>query len=91
MIATATSEYLTLSGDTVHVVLASATYEGEKILDCQEINVRHQKDELKKLLAEGWKLVTIAWVRDEHTNYGHEPAVNHVLRAVVVQTQKEGN
>ncbi|MGH7250044.1 MAG: hypothetical protein ACREGC_03650 [Minisyncoccia bacterium] len=82
-----------LSGAAPCIVLQSSTFEGETIVDCREVTLSYRasnkENDLKNSLAEGWKLVTIAWVRDETNNYGHEPAVCHVLRAVIVKTEKK--
>jgi hypothetical protein len=71
------------------VVIESTTFAGEQILDCQEINLTNVQPlrNLEDYLKQGWKLVSIAWVRDEAVNYGQAPAVRHILKAVVVQTQ----
>ena len=41
---------------------------------------------LERRVDEGWKVVTICWKRDDgHTNFGHEPAIKHVLVAVIIK------
>lgn len=41
---------------------------------------------MNRLLEEGWKVASICWVRDDGSvNYGHEPAVHHVLTVIMVK------
>ncbi len=85
----ATTETPKLSGAKVEVVIEGPTYNGNKIITCKEFNIRHQNEALEQAIKDGWKLVQIVWVREEATNYGQAPAVNHVLKAVVVKTEKK--
>lgn len=84
----ATAESPKLSGAKVEVVIEASTYNGKKITACKVFNIRHQNEAFEQVIKDGWELVQIVWVREENTNYGQAPAVNHVLKAVVVKTER---
>lgn len=83
----------------VHLV-APQTINAKKVKKCLEIELSRStiphpdyndgrginpSQLLKELVGRQWTILTIAYKRnDGATNFGHDPAVNHVLVAVLV-------
>lgn len=86
------TDYPMLDSTSVVPVIQSSTFEGEHIIDCKVVRLAYSDESpLQKCLADGWRLVQIVWTREETTNFGQAPAVNHILKAVVVKTEKKEN
>lgn len=52
----------------------------------QEQQFMNPYELMDRLIDKGWKVVTVAYKRnDGPPNFGHEPAINHVLVAVLIK------